>query len=496
MIKITVKLFIKILGAIIVAASIFLASFLDKPGEYFYSTIFSIIAATLFLFIDPLIEFYENRKVQKARRKNIKNHIRDFNEFLKNYTSYKAIPKDLVREIDDTNIDHQKKEKVYDWLIRNKLDKASKVEKDGIFCALLCYEIDREENLLRVDSYKKIIAGIFEKYDFLNISDESKLITQYYYNYKMGEKLNAKSDSLDYAKQIDAMTNKYDKTYNLSLKLKFEKDQIEEFRKTLAILISRGKLNIDQIEKRIREKLSKQIHNKSGKAFLIFANNYQRIPAIKNLLDSYPGVVYSYKKPHFLPESIQYLHTRIIYPPEDSQNPQRFIENKIKPLIPEDRDGNGFISILPIEGTEIYSYPTKVDNIESENVREGFETITAYKTGMSFNLVEFYIDNLQEEIKVDELLSVIPFNVFVPNIGKKPKNLIIDHYDRLKKEFGIDTLSDWGDVNGKDLKHALVDIDKGRNSDRIFEDDRWDEIATKIITSSKKHQSAIESSFK
>lgn len=495
MVKITLKLIIKFLGALSVAGSIFLASYLDAPDQYLYKTIFSIVAGTLFLFIDSLTEFFEGLKAQKVRRKNIKKHIRDLNKFLNKYTSYESISKEVVKEIDNDNIDHQKKEQVYSWIINEKLDEDSDVKKDGLLCALFCYEIDKESDLLKIDSYKKIIASIFEKYDFLNISDNSKTIAQYYNNYKNGLKLTATSDDLDYSEQINQMTSEYDKTYNLSLKLKFEKDQIEEFRKTLAVLISRGKLNIQQIEKRVRTKLAEQIQNKSGKAFLILANNYQRISAVKNLLDSYPGVVYTYKKPRFLPDSIKYLHTRIIYPPEESQNPKNFIDKKIKPLIPDERVGDGFISVIPIEGTEVYSYPSNIDQIESDNVREGFETITAYKTGMSINLVEFYIENLQQEIKVDELLSVIPFNVFVPNIGKTPKNLIIDNYDHLKKEFSINTLSDWADVNDEDLTKALISIDNNRNSERVFDDEEWGEIANKIITSSQNHRNAIDSSF-
>lgn len=487
-----IKTIFKIIGAILIGLATYLGGKLASPEYDILKNILAVFTSTLFLFFESIYDFFKTWKNKKNRSKLIANHLIAFKKFLSKNLDYKLEIKEIQTELGKLDIDFNKRENVFINTIQY-IAGFTNVELDGILLTAICYEIDTDRDILNVDRYKNLVANLFERYNFFDLDDDAKKLVTFYVNYKNNKKLTSSVNNLDYKIETNNFTKKYNKTYNLTFQLKLEKDQAEEFRTTLAVLISTGKLNIKQIEKNLQQRINAELESraKKSKAFLVLANRFHKFKEIEKVLNKFPNVYFPFKRPTDLPESIKYLHTRIIYPPDNYQNASDFLIHEIKPHIPADRINDGFIAIIPLEGTELYSYPEKADDIKYSYMKEGFESITAYKTGVSINMSELYIESMQDEINIDEILSTIPFNIFVPKISPYIRNFIIENYDDIKKKFGIKRLADWSSINERDLKNFLIQLDIARGKKRLYKDENWEKLSYQIIEQSKKHQKAI-----
>lgn len=487
------KFFLRILGALLIGFSIYFVKTLDKNKYNELIIGLSIFGSVLFLFFDPIVKEIGKFRIKKSRQGIIQKHIKAISNFLKKYTDIKIDLKKSLTEIEESDIDYDKRDAVFIFII-NKLENLNQNYKDAILLTALCNEVNNESDILKSENYKVAIAGIFERYNFLELDDEAKLILRFYSNFQNKTKLDKAIPQIDYLSKTDEVTKKYNKTYNLSLKLKLEKDQAEEFRRTLAILIRDGKLNVKELEKDLQKRINQELKNRAvkSKAFLVLTNNFHKIESVKKSLDRFPNVVYPFKQPYKLPEKIKYLHTRIIYPPENYQSASDFLEKEIKPHIPKNIINKGFFAIIPIEGTELYTIPENIDSIEKDYLKEGFESIAAYKTGVSINITELYMESLKDEINVDEILSNIPFNIFVPDIPESRKNFLISNYENIKNRFNINRLADWANINENDLRNYLIELDINRNKKtRLYKDDNWEMVAKSIVEQAVKHRNAV-----
>ncbi|PLX98345.1 MAG: hypothetical protein C0623_13600 [Desulfuromonas sp.] len=486
------KFFMRIVGAVLICFAIFFGETLDDNEYPLVRIALSVFGGGLFLFFDPISEQIENYKKKKNREKIILSHLKPIQSFLGKFMEVSLDIKETCLSIEDSGIDYDKREIVYNHVV-SQLDNLSGTQRDAIILTALCEEIDREPDLLTADRYKRSVATIFEKYNFLELDDDSKTILNYYTNYKNKRKLPSEIEGINYEDETDAITKKYNTTINLTLKLKLEKDQAEEFRRTLSILIRDGKLNVGQLEKSLKERINKELKNKAvdSKAFLVLANKFQHIKEVKRSLGRFPYVQYSGVKPHNLPDSMEYLHTRLIFPPVGFHNASDFLNEEIRPQIPDDSLSDGFIAIIPIEGTEVYSIPDKADEISKDYIKQGFDSISAYKTGVSLNMTELYMEAMKKEINIDEVLSDIPFNIFVPGLQDQIKNFLIDNYDNLKTKFAINRLADWANINTEDLRDYLIELDKGREKKRLRTDENWLPIASEIIEKAILHRDAV-----
>jgi hypothetical protein len=485
---------LRIIGAIIIGATIYLKESLSKEHYPALAIVFPIIIGCLFLFFNPISDALKNLRERKKKRKEIEDQVRPALLVLKEKIGINLDHKLIIGLVESSDIDYEKKESILVFII-NSIDSLSQKVKDALILCTLCHEIDTEVDILKSERYKAVITTIFEKYDFIDLDEGAKTILQYHENFKNNKKLDSEIPTFDFANKTNELTKQYSKTYNLSYKLKLEKDQSEEFRRTLAILIREGKLSVKQLEKDLKDRISDELKKKAvkSKAFLVLSNIFQRIPAVENVLNRFPHVKYSFPNPSRLPDNIKYVSTRIIYPSSSFQNAETFLKQEIRPLIPDDKLNDGFIAIIPIEGTEMYSIPEKSDDISKSHLKEGFESIAAYKTGLSLDLTELYIEAMKDEINVDEVLANIPFNIFVPGIPEKIKNFLIANYDNLKSKFNINRLSDWADINADDLQIYLVELDEERDKKRLHTDDNWGSVANKIVSRAIKHRDAMNS---
>lgn len=465
---------------------------MPKDEYPFIKPILAVIIGGLFLFYDPLSNSAKQLRARNKKKKEIQSQLKPVLNFLKQQADLKLDEEKLLKSIGASEIDYYRKDSIIVF-VTNSIEELNQVQKDAIILTALCEEIEANGDILKSGVYKTAIASIFEKYDFIELDDGAKTIIKYYENYLNGNKLQTEIDQLDFKSKTDELTRKYNKTYNLSFKLKLEKEQSEEFRRTLSILIKDGKLNVKQLEKNLKERVKSELQKRAvkSKAFLVLSQKFQNIPEVRHALDRFPHVRYSYPKPSRLPENIEYVSTRIIYPSSAFQDAEDFLKNEIEPFIPPDKINEGFIAVLPIEGTELFTIPENADDIEKSHLKEGFESVAAYKTGISIDMTELYMESMKDEINVDEVLSNIPINIFVPNLSESRKNFLIDNYDSLKDKFNVSRLADWANINSDDLKEFLIELDLNRGKKRLYKDENWEEVAKSIVEQAIKHRDAM-----
>lgn len=485
-------LFLRIVGALIISAGIYFNEILTNEQYPIVKPIIAIIIGSLFLFYDPLSNKAKQLRDRKKKRKKIQGQLKPVLDFLRQKANLNLNEGDLLKVIETSEIDYYRRDSVIVFVI-NSIETIEQVQKDALILTSLCSEIENEGDILKSGLYKTAIASIFEKYDFIELDEGAKTIIKYYDNYLKGNKLQDEVGEIDFSSKTDELTRKYNKTYNLSFKLKLEKEQSEEFRRTLSILIKDGKLNVHQLEKSLKERVKNELQKRAvkSKAFLVLSQKFQNIPEVRQALDRFPHVRYSYPKPSRLPENIEYVSTRIIYPSSAFQDAKDFLKVEIEPFIPIDKINEGFIAVLPIEGTELFTIPENADDIVKSHLKEGFESVAAYKTGISIDMTELYMESLKDEINVDEVLSNIPINIFVPNLSESRKNFLIDNYDALKNKFNISRLADWANINSDDLKDFLIELDSQRGKKRLYNDDNWKGVAISILEKAVKHRDAI-----
>ncbi len=183
---------------------------------------------------------------------------------------------------------------------------------------------------------------------------------------------------------------------------------------------------------------------------------------------------------------------RLIYPTDVYSDPKDFLEKEIIPNIPTEERSKGFISIIPLEGTEIFTYPESSKEIKDEKIRASYSSISSIKTGLPLNLADVVMSNLDTEVNMNEILSIIPFNIFIPNESERRKRFIIDHYEEIKSNFNVKTLSDWSEISPNKLKRYLIKLDETtKKRNRVAKNEAWGAIANKVVTQAKKHSQAL-----
>jgi len=481
---------IKFIGAIIVAIFTILPLLMTFNPILFISP---IITGCLFLFIDQITEYNDERKAMKNKRNYIDQCVYDLYSFFKKYTHI-DLKNDMLNHIVDQIIHEDvdlNKESIFDFVINNLITGLNPEELDRLFVLSLCYEIDNSKEYVNKSRLIIIIEESMRAYNLFRIDEKTKLLLETYNNYKRNNNdiLSKPEGNIDYKELLKEFTKNYCSTYTFGLQIFSDYKKAKEFRDTLNILLTEGKLSSLLLNKKVIDDIKRNLKMRSqeSRAFLLVINNYQKIKEVEKSLEKFPQIVIGKKYPKNFPENIEFLHMRLIYPENQHISPKQFLKREILDKIPEKDRYIGFAAILPIEPTDIYSFP-EINQIKSDKVKEAYSSVTYLKTGVGKDLTDIVIEYLKSESRIIEILSILPFNIFVPDIDNKVKIFIIKNYDELKSYFKINNLFDWADVKSEDLSKKMISLE---NSD-ITTKENWEKICDEIVTEAKKYSTAIK----
>lgn len=480
----------RIIGAIAVVVFSVIPTVIPNP----ISWIFPVLAGSLFLFLDPLMEYFEQRKSDKEKHAFIKKCIDDLNIFLAKYLSLSPednLTERIIEQIKANEIE-LRKEKIFNFVIKNYINiPYSDNDLHIMFTLSICFEIDNSDDKVYISELRNIADRALTDFDIKSMDEETKKLLLSYNKYKTGSNdiLNGKEIKIDYRQSLMEFAHKYCSIYTFATQIFFDNDKAYEVLNTLRYLLKRGKLSSPLLNQKAIEDINKSLLRKSkqSRGFILLINNYQKLEEVDISLSKFPQIKFGHLYPSHFPEGVKYLHMRIIYPENQFISPKQFLKREIIDKVPEEEIPKGFAAVIPIEATEIFSFP-KVSGITSEYVKQALSNVNYLKTGVSKDMNEIIIEYFKSESKIIEVLSIIPFNVFVPDMESNGKVFLIDNYNTIKKHFKVESLFDWADVKHEELSDKLIELDEGKTLSKK----RWKEICKSIITEAKKHSVAID----
>lgn len=473
---------IKIIIAVIVFAVVILQNIFFHHG--FFSILVGASVATVFYFSDSLLEIIATAKQNRERKLRLQQYIADFFAFCEKFGIVVADQRDLQHiGKDDLTFNRAT---IYSHLIEKCLkENYPHCTLKVIHILLLCNDVDRCNNDISKSELKKWVDLELDDFDMLNLDANSKSLLTAYWNYQNYKPLFEICHTADYNKLSLEFAKKYSQKL-LSLLIFRNYEQSEEFRKTLSALLQGGKLNSLLLRMKIDQTTKEKLLTNNRKGLILLTNKFQRNADVEDRINMYPQLKVGRLTPQNFPESSKYLHMRLLYPKEPI-SPKIFLEQEILNNIPTEERFDGFAAIIPFETSEMYLYPNNKSQIENINSRKAYEAIDYFKTGNSDQVLNEAVLAKLSEIGINEILSIIPFNIFIPRVKNDMKLFIIDKYELFQSAFQIQSLFDWANINPQDLFNKFIEL--GCLEINSNEKD-WIRIAKRIILEAKKHQEA------
>lgn len=271
-------------------------------------------------------------------------------------------------------------------------------------------------------------------------------------------------------------------------RLTSQQEKEAEYRSTLAQLYDSGELSkfgIQQALLELEEELNYVLTDKTH--YFILINEIQKDTEIKeDIKDAVlaeGGEVYSGSM--MLNAGMTGLTLCVC---DESWETKEFYKKFVKEAF-EGNPADGVISIhrAKFEGSSVFKQRYE-ESEPSEKILRGIESrglLTTGEVAATLNLREKLIESY---LSTDELLSVLPLNLFLPDLPSEKKDILIENNEQIKSEFGIDQLTDWANPTS-----PAEEIGEHLQS-RYFPDDseeEWIENTEKIIQEAKKVDAAL-----
>jgi len=433
-----------------------------------------------FSFKDYFLEIKEKRKIKDIQRKVISL-----------FNQYVGAPTKILIDVDALENEQEETEILLSALNKKGIDNNL---KNILVLCYYCRKWQKTKATLDLDKIKQYSELSEVKY--AQINDTVKLFLKYY------KKVLSIKDIAD--DDFENLLRHFIEHFYKDLQfypLMEELNQTKNFHETLVKIISEGRLSNYGITNETLKKLEKDLKNRANyeKTFLILLNKAN--DEIKEYLRSLPGLGGSYPKVRH----INFRNARyslFIVKPSNVKSPKEFLEilkNKIK-------DGSEIIiRVVPLDfiNSESYVYPAN-KSFTNKNLKECYEAIEWFKSGQVFIDSDIWNEIAKSTITTNELLSIIPFNIFCPGILPSEQTFLIKNYESLKSKTNVNLLTEWKDKDPHYLVECLTErgipqyTSEEKKYLRITQDNleekarqRLLKISEQIVEGSKKFYEAI-----
>ncbi|OLZ42006.1 hypothetical protein A6E15_13910 [Natrinema saccharevitans] len=286
----------------------------------------------------------------------------------------------------------------------------------------------------------------------------------------------------------DRFIHEYIHKETIISKLTSEREEEAEYRSTLSQLYDGGKLSkygIQQALIELEEDLNYVLTDKTH--YFILINEMQHdtkiIEDIKEAVLANGDDVYTGSM--MVNAGMTSLTLCVC---DENWGTNEFYERFVKePFEQYQEDGVLSLHRAKFEGGSIFKQRYE-ESEPSERILRGIEArglLTTGEVAATLNLKEKLIES---HLSTDELLSVLPLNLFLPDLPSTKKETLIEENEVIKRKFGIDQLTDWAHPNytaeeiGQYLHRAYFPEDS---------EEEWVENAEKIIEEAKQIDVAL-----
>lgn len=377
------------------------------------------------------------------------------------------------------------RQEVYRDLLKKSFPQLKPIEMDALVLLCLCKQTEILPSTESIEVYSTVqnyldILGlhritqqnrvVFSAYRSLFESDRKfRDIIEIFQGHPARVTRNAQKDFLDRFSKDAAFDY-----------IKRELRQSEELRKTLLELIKTGQLDTYGVKEEALHRLKDAFARRalSRGAYLILGNKLPK--QLKQKFRTYPNLGGFMAWSH-VPKIRPVRITGYVIKPDKSFNsPKEFFTQEIQPILGvQQKDMILVIFSLDILNLESYSYPPTAE-FSSEFMHDCYASIKHITEGYAED-VSIWKTITESKITTEELLSIIPFNIFVPDIVESEREFIVKNYRQIKQQLSVRTLADWKNKAPSDMVQVILSIGRPTyNSSEatiLFGTDRLDRIS-------------------
>lgn len=146
----------------------------------------------------------------------------------------------------------------------------------------------------------------------------------------------------------------------------------------------------------------------------------------------------------------------IFKPVEEFDSSEDFYDKKVKPLIKKEGKYS-FIKVFPLDFVSSFEKTTSEDKW-SKNMHECYQTANFFRTGLRY--METPIANilLEKKVPISKVLSLIPFNIFIPDIVPSERRFILKKYKKIKSKLNVEKIQDWAHRVPEKIAEVILSI--------------------------------------
>jgi len=281
----------------------------------------------------------------------------------------------------------------------------------------------------------------------------------------------------------------YFKKYQFIDEITTKKENLEDYKNTLVKLYENGSLNkygIHKIVSEIEDEEIEQVIQDKYYYFIVINKIHtntdfkKRIKAeIRNSGDKvYDGSL-------FLGEG---RFSLLVAVTKNDYNTKKFYDKFVKNIF-TNIDKRGIVSVhkCMFFGEKIQK-KKKFKPPLHPYFRKAISARDIFNTGSKTVKISFKERLIETYLSMDELLTVLPLNIFLPKLKSEKKEILIENNQEIKEEFNINKLTDWSNPN-----HTKEEIAEFLVSNYFLDDslDKWKENVEKIINEAKEVSKAL-----
>jgi len=399
----------------------------------------SLISIIIGMLGISVVDFRRHIK-EKKKIMEIQNEvIYRFNRYFDGNENFKLTRTNLNELVDEKDILRH--------ALKNKLN--GDIEEQRINSIMLCYYCIKWDETKSPEDFQQIQKqsnNLGLKYGEITLDMHNFLID--YSSYVLGQ-----TGDIDDNEILMLFVERHYKDLQF-YEIKEELHQSKNLHETLVRIIQLGRLSTFGINQDTLNRLRRDLESSNFKqnTYLILAN---KIPdRLKDYLRSLPGLS------GFPPsvrnvEEIQGKFSGYIVRPSEANSPNEFLEILKRKVGRTDEPYIIRIITLDFLNSLVYTIPED-QSFTTEGLQACYNALEWFRKGYVMDDTVLWNEIAKSTIKPDELLSLIPFNIFCRGIIPKEQSFLIQHYNDIKDYFNIEGLGEWRNIDAELLTDKIL----------------------------------------
>jgi len=420
--------------------------------NYYYLKLSDIITVSIpiLLAILPFAkEWWIKRRETKDKEKKISHEIGKVKEYLQNHFQNELTAPEIKEFLDE--------EDIHNRFIKENFSKIDDISTNSLLLCFYCYLWDKTNSPKEYEKIQKYSYSI--GLSFASINEKTKEFLKIFHALQQDRKYTSINEilniELEYEYTLKQFAQKYLKELSF-FEIKEKLNQSENLRITLINLIKEGELSNWGITQETLERLEKDLKKEIeySKTYLVIGNKLS--DEVKQFLSSQPRFNLKGLKTVNTPKLG--IYSAFIVKPRWAYSTSKKLLDKLKALNKSAKESILYVVPLDFLSYDSYTLPAN-QSFSTQNLKNSYETINWFRTGYEYSDTDIWNIIGKSNITPQELLAIIPFNVFCKGILPCEQVFMIKNYKRVKDRCGVKTLTDWKDKNVDLVVDYLLELD-------------------------------------